>query len=172
MDHGQNVDIYSMEFTFPDGRKAFCGFRRAQNGLSEFATYVHCDKKAGQFSGNVHKATVHMFKDQRISKDNIEWTPTADTAAPWDLEWIAFIKSIRNDLPHNECKRACYSDYASLMGRAAAHSNRVVTWDEVFNSDFQFCKDLEGLTYDSVPPAVADEEGYFPAPAAGEWTEL
>ena len=76
-DHGQNIDIYSMEYTFPNGKKAFCGFRRALEGYREFATFVHCNKKAGQFSGNVHKATVHMFKDQRIDKDNIEWSPDA-----------------------------------------------------------------------------------------------
>ena len=103
-------------------------------GHSEFATYVHGSKRAGQFSGNVHNATVHMFKDHRIDKDNIAWTPTEDAETPWDYEWISFIDSIRNDKPHNETKRAVYADYASLMGRAAAHMNQIVTWEDVTNS--------------------------------------
>jgi len=172
LDHGQNIDTYSMEFTFPNGKKAFCGFRRALKGQPEFATFVHCSKKAGQFSGNVHKATVHMFKDQRIAADNIAWSPTPDAHSPWDYEWIAFIDSIRNDKPHNEAKRAVFSDYASLMGRAAAHTNRLVTWDEITASDFQFCNYLDTLNYDSPPPIVADKEGYFPAPVAGVWKEV
>ncbi len=171
-DHGQNMDIYSMEYTFPDGRKAFCGFRRAQKGHREFATFVHCSKKAGQFSGNVHKATVHMFKDQRIAEDNIAWSPPADKESPWDYEWIDFVRNIRNDRPHNEAQRAVYADFAALMGRAAAHTNQVVTWDEVFNSKFQFCDYLEELDYQSPPPVRADENGYFPAPVAGKWKEL
>jgi predicted dehydrogenase len=171
-DHGQNADIYSMEFTFPNGKKAFCGFRRAMEGHREFATFVHCNKKAGQFSGNVHKATVHIFKDQRIEKDNIEWSPTADAYSPWDYEWIDFIHSIRNDLPHNEGKRAVYADYASLMGRAAVHMNQVVTWDEILDSDFQFCDYLDDLTMESEPPVLADENGYFPSPKAGFWKEI
>jgi predicted dehydrogenase len=171
-DHGQNIDTYSMEFTFPNGKKAFCGFRRAHRGHSEFATFVHCTKKAGQFSGNVHKATVHMFHDQRISKDNVAWSPTPDAHSPWDYEWINFVDSIRNDKPHNEAKRAVYADYAALMGRAAAHTNRIVTWDEVTSSQFQFCDYLDDLTYDSPAPVQADEGGYFPAPVAGEWKEL
>jgi len=118
-DHGQNIDTYSMEFTFPNGKKAFCGFRRAQGGHNEFATFVHCTKRAGQFSGNVHRATVHMFNDQKTDKDNIAWSPEPDAHSPWDYEWIHFIDSIRNDKPHNEAKRAVYSDYAALMGRAA-----------------------------------------------------
>jgi predicted dehydrogenase len=171
-DRGQNIDTYSMEFTFPDGRKAFCGFRRAKDGHSEFATFVHCSKKAGQFSGNIHAATVHVFKDQRIANDNIQWSPTPDAHNPWDYQWIDFIDAIRNDKPFNQAKRAVYADYASLMGRAAAHCNRVVTWDEVANSQFQFCEYLDDLNYDSPAPVKADEMGYFPAPIAGEWREL
>ena len=171
-DHGQNNDTYSMEFTFPNGKKAFCGFRRARGGHNEFATFVHCGKKAGQFSGNVHKATVHMFKDQQIAKSNIAWSPTPDAQSPWDYEWIDFVKSIRNDKPHNEAKRAVYADYAALMGRAAAHANQIVTWDEITSSEFQFCDYLDDLAYDSPPPVKANEDGYFPAPVAGEWKEL
>ncbi len=171
-DHGQNIDTYSMEFTFPNGKKAFCGFRRAHKGHREFATFVHGSKKAGQFSGNVHKATVHLFKDQRIDKDNIAWSPTPDAHTPWDYEWISFIRSIRNDKPHNEARRAVYADYASLMGRAAAHTNQIVTWEDVTGSKFQFCDYLDELACDSPPPVKADENGYFPAPAAGEWREL
>ncbi len=171
-DRGQNIDTYSMEFTFPDGRKAFCGFRRAQGGFNEFATFVHGSKKAGQFSGNIHAATVHIFKDQRIASDNIEWSPTDDAHSPWDYQWIDFIDAIRNDKPFNQARRAVYADYASLMGRAACHYNRIVTWDEVVDSQFQFCDYLDELDYDSPAPVQADENGFFPAPAAGEWVEL
>ncbi|MDZ7616940.1 MAG: gfo/Idh/MocA family oxidoreductase, partial [Patescibacteria group bacterium] len=160
-DRGQNIDTYSMEYTFPDGRKAFCGFRRAQGGHTEFATFVHCAKKAGQFSGNVHAATVHMFKDQHIAPDNVEWSPEADAQSPWDYQWMDFIDAIRNDKPFNQAKRAVYADYASLMGRAACHYNRIVTWDEVVNSQFQFCDYLDDLSYDSPPPVKADENGFF-----------
>ncbi len=65
-----------------------------------------------------------------------------------------------------------YSDYASLMGRAAAHTNQIVTWDEVANSKFQFCDYYDDLTYNSPPPVKANEDGYFPAPHASVWKEL
>jgi predicted dehydrogenase len=171
-DRGQSLDVYSMEFTFPDGRKAFCGFRRAQGGHNEFATFVHGSKKAGQFSGNVHAATVHIFKDQHIAGDNVEWSPPRDAHSPWDYQWIDLIDAIRNDKPFNQARRAVYADYAALMGRAAAHYNRVVTWDEVVNSKFQFCDYLDELSYESPAPVQADDDGYFPAPVAGDWTEL
>jgi predicted dehydrogenase len=171
-DRGQNVDTYSMEFTFPDGRKAFCGFRRAQGGNAEFATFVHGSRRAAQFSGDIHAATVHIFKDHRIANDNIAWSPTPDAHSPWDYQWIDFIKAIREDQPFNQGRRAVYADYASLMGRAAAHLNRIVTWDEVVESRFEFCDYLDDLDYDSPAPVRADAAGYFPAPVAGDWNEL
>jgi predicted dehydrogenase len=171
-DCGQNIDVYSMEYTFADGTKAFCGFRRMNNTRGDFATYIHGTKCAAQFSGRTHAATVHLFKDQRIEKDNIAWTPTKDAHSPWQYEWNVFIDSIRNNRPHNEVKRAVYSDLTSLMGRAACHTGQEITWDQIMKSKFQFCDYLDDLDYDSPPPVKADEEGRFPVPIPGQWKEV
>ncbi|MBI5395180.1 MAG: Gfo/Idh/MocA family oxidoreductase [Verrucomicrobia bacterium] len=171
-DHGQNLDNYSIEYTFADGTKAFCGFYRINKARSDFATYIHGTKCAAQFSGNVHAATVHRFKDQHINNDNIAWSPEADVHKPWQYEWNDFITSIRNDRPHNECKRACYSDLTTQMGRAACHMGREVTWDEMMKSEFQFCENLDALNENSPPPVKADENGQFPVPIQGQWKEV
>jgi len=171
-DCGQNIDVYSMEFTFADGSKAFCGFRRIAKARSEFATYIHGTKCAAQFSGQTHRATVRMFNDQRIAEDNISWIPTPDEVSPWQYEWNHFIDSIRNDRPHNEAKRAAYSDLTTLMGRAACHTGQTVTWDDMMSSRFQFCDYLDTLTPDSPVPVEPDEDGRFPVPIPGQWEEL
>ncbi len=171
-DLGQNIDVYSMEYTFADGTKAFCGFRRMNKTRNEFATFIHGTKCAAQFSGRTHAATVHMFKDQRIENANIAWTPTKDRYSPWQYEWNVFIDSIRNDRPHNEVKRAVYSDLTSLMGRAACHTGQTVTWEQIMKSDFQFCNYLDDLSFDSPAPVRADENGRFPIPIPGQWKEV
>jgi predicted dehydrogenase len=171
-DCGQNIDAYSIEYTFADGTKAFCGFRRINKTREEFATFIHGTKCAAQFSGNIHAPTVHLFKDQRIAKDNIAWSPEDDAFSPWQYEWNDFIASIRNDRPHNEAKRALYSDLTTIMGRAACHTGQTVTWDDVMNSDFQFCDYLDRMNYDSPAPVKADANGRFPVPIPGQWTEL
>jgi predicted dehydrogenase len=171
-DHGQNIDVYSIEYTFADGTKAFCGFRRVNEARSDFATYIHGTKRAAQFSGMTHAATVHMFQDQRIEPDLISWTPTDDEFSPWQYEWNAFIDSIRNDRPHNETRRAVYSDLASLMGRAACHTGQEVTWKDVMDSRFLFCNYLDDLNEDSPVPVRADSNGQFPLPVPGQWEEL
>lgn len=171
-DRGQNIDTYSIEYTFADGAKAFCGFRRINKARGDFATYIHGTKCAAQFSGNIHAATVHRYKDYRIDKDNIVWTPKADAFSPWQYEWNDFIESIRKDRPHNEGKRAVYSDLATLMGRAACHTCQTVTWDEMMKSRFEFCDYLDKLSADSPAPVRADEKGQFPVPVPGQWKEI
>lgn len=171
-DCGQNIDVYSIEYTFADGTKAFCGFRRINKTRSDFATYIHGTKCAAQFSGNVHAATVHRFQDQRIGKEYIAWTPEKDAVSPWQYEWNHFIENIRKDRPHNECKRAVYSDLTTLMGRAACHTGQTVTWDEMLASSFEFCNYLDQLSPESPAPVKANADGQFPVPVPGRWKEI
>ena len=95
-----------------------------------------------------------------------------DAFSPWQYEWNDFIASIRNDRPHNEGKRAVYSDLTTLMGRAACHTGQTVTWDEMMKSNFQFCDYLDKLNYDSPAPVKADDNGQFPVPIPAAWKEV
>ena len=53
-DCSQNLDSYSIEYTFADGAKAFVTGRYIPNCENDFATFVHGTKCAGKFSGNIH----------------------------------------------------------------------------------------------------------------------
>ena len=58
------------------------------------------------------------------------------------------------------------------MGRAAVHSGQVITWDQMLASDFQFCPYVDDLDYDSPAPVHDDENGRYPAPVPGQWSEI
>lgn len=171
-DCGQNLDTYSIEYTFADGSKAMVTSRDMHACESEFATFVHGTRRAGQFSGQVHRATVHLYKDQRQERSNIDWQAEDEPCTPWQAEWNVLLSKIRGDEPHNETERAINSNFAAIMGRAAAHYGRTVTWDEVRDSEFAFCPGVDALTFDSPSPVTADAEGRYPAPVPGSWTEL
>lgn len=172
IDCSQNLHTYAIEYTFDDGSKAMVNSRSMSNCHNDFSTFVHGTKCAAQFSGNVHAPTVHIYKDQRSAKNNISWRPEREKVSPYQVEWDELLSAIRHDRPHNEAKRAAYANMASIMGRAAIHSGKIITWDEMMASDFQFCDNVADLTYDSPAPVRADAQGRYPVPIPGKWTEI
>ena len=172
-DCGQNLDNCSAEWTFADGTKAYYVLRGLPNCHNEFATYLHGSKCAAQFSGNIHAATTRIYRDQRISPDNIVWEAHPEKVSLWQAEWNVFLESIRTDRPHNEARRAALATVADIMGRAAIHMGRVVTWDEVMTSNFQWVPGgVDALNENSPAPVQCDDAGRYPVPVPGLWTEV
>jgi len=174
-DFGQGLDSFSIEWTFADGTKATDVVRWLGGHCHrEFATYVHGTKCAAQFNtyGLKKGETTRIYKDQRIEKDNLVWESPEETVTSWDAEWDVLLDSIRTDKPQNETKRAAYSNVADLMGRAAVHSGKAITWDEAMASDFQFYADIDTMDYDTPPPVQPDAEGRYPVPVPGVWSEM
>jgi len=171
-DCGQSLDLFTIEWTFADGTKALDVVRWLPHCHEEFATFIHGTKCAAQFSGPHHEGTVHIYKDQRCERNNIVWRAPKEAATPWQAEWDNLLDAIRKDKPHNEAKRAALSNMADLMGRAAAHMGRIITWEEMMASNFQFCPNIDQLTDDSPPPIQADAQGRYPVPVPGQWNEV
>jgi predicted dehydrogenase len=171
-DCGQNLDSYSVEWTFADGTKAYDVVRYISNCHNEFDTFVHGSKCAAQFSGDIHAPTVHTYKDQRCAPDNIDWKAPKEACTSWQAEWNDLLESIRKDRPHNEAKRAALSNLADIMGRAAVNSGKIITWDEAMASNFQWCPNIDTMTEETVPPIHADAQGRYPVPVPGQWKEV
>jgi predicted dehydrogenase len=171
-DCSQNVHVYAIEYTFADGTKAQVNSRAMSHCRNDFSTYVHGTKCAAQFSGSGHNPTVHIYRDQRADNNNIVWRPEKKEQNPYDVEWDVLLDAIRRNKPHNEVERSAYTNLASIMGRAAIHTGKVVTWDEALASDFKFYSNVGELTEQSPAPVQADVQGRYPVPIPGQWTEI
>lgn len=172
MDASQNLDSYAVELTFADGSKANVTGRYIPNCHTEFATYIHGTKAAAKFSGDVHAPDCFIYKDQRTERSNVAWRPPKETVNPWQAEWDVLLDAIRHNKPHNELRRAAFSNLGAMMGRAAVHMGRTITWDEISKSQFRFAPDADKLTPDSPAPVQADANGRYPAPVPGKWVEV
>jgi predicted dehydrogenase len=171
-DCAPELDTYSVEYTFADGTKAMVVGRYVDHCYGDFVTYVHGTKCAGQFSGDIHAPTSQIYKDQHTTPDNVSWKPPREKINPWQMEWNVLLSAIRNNRPHNEARRAAFSTLAAIMGRAAVHSGKVITWDQAMKSNFKFCPNIASLTADSPAPIRADAEGRYPVPAPGAYSEI
>ena len=113
-----------------------------------------------------------IYKDQHTERNNVAWRPPKETVNPWQAEWNVLLDAIRHDKPHTEVLRAELSNLGAIMGRAAVHMGRVITWDEAMASNFKFCDHVDKLTADSPAPVQADASGRYPAPVPGKWVEI
>jgi len=173
IDCSQNLDSFSVEWTFPDGTKAYDVVRYLPNCYTEFSTFLHGTKCAAQFSGAIHAATVQTYKDQRCNADNIAWKAPKEECTPWQAEWNVLLDNIRNDRPQNEAKRAAMSNLADMMGRAAVHMGKVITWDEMMASNFQWVPGgIDAVDENTKPFVECDAQGRYPVPVPGQWVEV
>ena len=109
-DKGQNLDSYSIEWTFADGTKAYDYVSYIPKCHNDFATYIQGSEKSAQFSGNIHAGTTKIFKDRRVADDNVLWEAPKEVLTPWQAQWNDFTKAIRQDTPFNQAKSAALTN--------------------------------------------------------------
>jgi len=83
------------------------------------------------------------------------------------MEWEDLIEAIRDDLPFNEAERGARASLVTSMGRMAAHTGKIVTYDDILNCDHEFAPDVDKLTVDGEPPLKKEADGKYPIPMPG-----
>ncbi len=53
------------------------------------------------------------------------------------------------------------------MGRMAAHTGQIITYDQILNSDHEFAPGLDKITLESPAPLQANADGKYPVPMPG-----
>lgn len=163
----QNFDTYSTEFTFADGSKLFLEGRTMEGAYGEFASYAHGSKGSAVISTSGHSpARCRIYKGQKFVKDDLVWKYGKEPN-PYQLEWDHLLEAIRQDTPYNEAKRGAEASLVTSMGRMAAHTGQVITYDQILNGDHEFAPDVDKLAMNGPAPILADENGRYPVPQPG-----
>jgi predicted dehydrogenase len=166
----QNFDTYSVEYSFADGTR-FIMDGRCVVGCDElYHSFAHGTKgtailsRSGDCGGP--SATFHGLGSS--SKDRI-WESRLPKGEenPYGNEWNDLVDAILHNKPYNEVKRGVEASLTTSMGRRAAHTGKIVTWDEMLNSDHEFAPTADKLTMDGPAPVMADKDGRYPVPQPG-----
>lgn len=164
----QNFDSYATEYTFPDGTKLLLEGRTVDGCYNEFASYAHGTKGSAVISSSGHTpACCRTYKSQKFNRKDLIWSYGDREPNPYQLEWDHLIEAIRQDKPYNEVKRGAEASLVTSMGRMAAHTGQVVTWDDILNSDHEFAPTVDQLTMTSPAPLQANPNGKYPIPMPG-----
>ncbi len=169
----QNFDNYSVEYTFADGTKMFLHGRSINGCYEQSASFAHGSKGTAIISTAGHMpGRCRIFKGQDVTKKrDMVWAFPQPEPSPYHMEWEDLVEAIRQDKPYNEAKRGAEASLVTSMGRMAAHTGRVVTWDEIVNLKHEFAPDLDKLAFDGPAPLLPGADGKYPVPQPGLVTQ-
>jgi predicted dehydrogenase len=164
---GSQFDHYTVEYTFADGAKLFAFSRHMANCWSTYADYAHGSRGSAILMADLSEPKPRIYNSQRIGEDKPVWEYGRNDPNPYEVEWQVLVDAIRQDKRHNEAIRAGEAEVSALMGRIATHTGQEITWDQVMQSEFQFVKDIDNLTFDSPSPIQEESDGLYPPPQPG-----
>jgi predicted dehydrogenase len=134
---GDMWDFFSVDFTFDDKRR-YQGMCRQMDGCSNnvgqiiFGTdgYTNCQNQIFDYDGN-------LTWEYEYPRD-ADGKPTDRVAvSAYDQEMIDLVTSIRTNNPVNEVYALASSTFTGIMGRESAYTGKVMTMDDMMNSNLR-----------------------------------
>jgi predicted dehydrogenase len=164
----QNFDVYSTEYTFPDGTKLMLQGRCMEGCDNEFASFAHGTKGSAVISSSGHSpAKCKLYNSQEMVRKNLTWSYPGREPNPYQTEWDDFVAAIREDKPYNEVERGVRASLVTTMGRMACHTGKTITWDEIQEVDHEFAPNIKDLNCLDCPPPLQMVDGKYPVPEPG-----
>ncbi len=168
----QNFDNYSVEYTYPDGTKFFFIGRSEAGCHGEFASYAHGHKGSGVISTAVHTpGKCRIYRGHNMTRENLTWAFPQPEPNPYQLEFDDLVNAIRENRPYNEARRGAIASLVTSMGRMAAHTGQVVTYEDMLNCEHEFAPSVDQFTMTSPAPLQMDATGKYPVPEPGIKTD-
>jgi predicted dehydrogenase len=168
----QMWDHYLVEYTFPDGAKLFAQTRQMDKCYGIYTDIVHGTKGSATIMESLGEPNSRLYKSHVQTPENEIWRYPGRAPNPYQVEHDLLFDAIRNDKPYNESERCAKACLCALMGRMAAHSGQMVTWEQALNSKLELAPGLEQYTWDSNPPVMPDAVGRYPYAVPGETREF
>lgn len=139
---GDQFDSFSTDFIYEDGMHLHSMCRQINGCANDVSEIVHGS------DGWVYTADRNHCEIYD-KKGNVKWQygeyvpdkdgkPTHNVkVGAYNQEHIDLVTAIRTDKPINEAEATAVSTLTAIMGRISAYSGKMVTWDEMLNSDLK-----------------------------------
>jgi predicted dehydrogenase len=180
----QNFDTYSVQYVYPDGTRLYFDGRNMKGARDEFASYAHGTRGSAVISTLYHTpGMTRIYKGHQIPRvsskndlplapdPNLLWAFPQPEPNPYQLEWDDLMDAIRQDKPYNEVQRGAEASLVASMGRMAAHTGQIITYEQMLNCPHEFAPEVDKLTMDGPPPLTLGPDGKYPVPQPGVKTD-
>ena len=161
----QLFDHYAVEYTFPDGTRLFAQGRHIPNCWGFFGDVIHGTKGAAVLGEGI--TNPRIFKDYAQKPENMLWEYKGPKCNHYQHEHDLLFAAIRADKPYNETLHCTNATMVGILGRMAAESGKLITWDEAMASNRQLAPGLDNFTMDSPAPVQPDANGKYPVAMPG-----
>ncbi|MEI7731397.1 MAG: gfo/Idh/MocA family oxidoreductase [Verrucomicrobiota bacterium] len=161
----QLFDHYSAEYTFADGTRMLAQARHMAQCWGFFGDVIQGAKGCAVLGEGV--PSPRIYKGHRQAPENLIWQYQGPKSDAYQFEHDLLFDAIRNDKPCNESERCVKTNLTAIMGRMACESGRMITWEEVMNSNAELAPGLDTLTNDANPPVMPDANGQYPVAKPG-----
>jgi len=146
----------------------------------EFASYAHGSNGSAVISTLAHApGLTRIYKGHRIPRvsnrnqlplpddPNLTWAYPQPEKSPYQWEWDDLMEAIRQDKPYNEVQRGAEASLVTSMGRMAAHTGQIITYDQMLNCEHEFAPGVDKLVMDGPAPLQMGPDGKYPVPEPG-----
>jgi hypothetical protein len=129
---------------------------------------VHGTKGSAVVSTSGHApGKVRTYNCHLIEGAEPIWRYPQPEKSPYQLEWDDLIDAIRTNKRYNEARRGAEASLVTSMGRMAAHTGQLVTYEQMLNCPHEMAPDVDKFTADYEAPIRADANGKYPWPQPG-----
>jgi predicted dehydrogenase len=135
---GDQYDFFSTDFIYEGGIHVHSMCRQINGCESNVSEWIQGTNGTSNCQNTVwDKAGTQLWKYDGYKLDEAGKMTEDLAISPYDQEHIDFVTSIRNGTPLNEAEFIAYSTMAGIMGRVSAYTGKLVTWDEMMNSEMK-----------------------------------
>jgi predicted dehydrogenase len=161
----QLFDHYAVEYHFADGTRLFAQGRHIDNCWGFFGDIIHGARGSAVLGEGVKEP--RLFKGYTQTPENVIWRYKGPPCDQYQVEHDLLFDAIRQDKPYNESERSAYAAMTGILGRMAAESGQLVTWNEAMTSNLELAPGLDNYTMSSNPPVMPDSKGNYPVAMPG-----
>ncbi|MHC4584925.1 MAG: gfo/Idh/MocA family oxidoreductase, partial [Planctomycetota bacterium] len=140
--------------------------RHMDNCWGFFGDVIHGTKGSAVLGEGIYQPRI--FSGYKQTPENQIWQYKGPRCDGYQNEHDLLFEAIRENKPYNETERSAYAAMTGILGRMAAESGKMVTWEDAMASDLELAPGLDHYTMDSDPPVMPDTNGNYPIAMPGQ----